>query len=83
MCMGNNPDCNQLFQGNGPVNTIVRLPESVCSLFLIFRSSNLPVELTIRTLSVARCHLRVWLNTRFFNPTWLLAVIARGLPSIN
>jgi hypothetical protein len=33
--MGNNPDCNHLFQGNGPVNTIVRLPESVCVLFSI------------------------------------------------
>ncbi|KAF8502657.1 hypothetical protein F5888DRAFT_1800191 [Russula emetica] len=28
MCENNNPDCNHLFQGNGAVNTIVRLPES-------------------------------------------------------
>jgi hypothetical protein len=30
MCKDNNPDCNHLFQGNGAVDTIVRLPESVC-----------------------------------------------------
>ncbi|KAF8496249.1 hypothetical protein F5888DRAFT_1946660 [Russula emetica] len=28
MCKDNNPDCNHLFQGNGAVNTIVRLSES-------------------------------------------------------
>ncbi|KAF8502608.1 hypothetical protein F5888DRAFT_1607712 [Russula emetica] len=28
MCKDNNPDCNHLFQDNGAVNTIVRLPES-------------------------------------------------------
>ncbi|KAN0123083.1 hypothetical protein V8E52_003036 [Russula decolorans] len=27
-CKDNNPDCNHLFQGNGAVNTLVRLPES-------------------------------------------------------
>jgi hypothetical protein len=27
-CQDNNPDCNHLFQGNGAVNTLVRLPES-------------------------------------------------------
>jgi hypothetical protein len=40
MCQNNNPDCNHLFQGNGAVNTIVRLPESVCCFcFQPFRSS--------------------------------------------
>ncbi|KAF8496243.1 hypothetical protein F5888DRAFT_418349 [Russula emetica] len=28
ICKDNNPDCNHLFQGNGAVNTIVRLSES-------------------------------------------------------
>jgi len=28
VCKDNNPDCDHLFQGNGAVNTIVRLPDS-------------------------------------------------------
>ena len=58
MCEDNNPNCNQLFQGNGAVNTIARLPENVDILFFFtFSSVDLPVELTIGILSVARIHL--------------------------
>ena len=53
VCEDNNPDCNHLFQGSGAVNTIVRLPENVRFFFI-----NLPPELIIWTLSVARIHLR-------------------------
>jgi hypothetical protein len=81
--MGNDPNCNHLFQGNGAVNTVVRLPESVRFFVFNFSFVDLPAGLTICTLSVARCHLRVWLKTKFFNPTWLLAVMARRLPSIS
>ena len=83
MCQGNNPDCNHLFQGNGAVDTLVRLPESVCFFVFNFSFIDLTAELIIWTLSVARCHLHVWLNTRFFNLTWLLVVMALRVLSIN
>ena len=82
MCKDNNPDCNHVFQGNGAVNTIVRLPENVCFVVSNLSFIDLPTELTIWTFSVARCHLHAWLNTRF-NLTWLLVVMARRVPSTN
>ena len=73
MCKDNNPDCDHLFQGNGAVNTIVRLPDSV----RLFYSSSIkmPAKLTIGTLSVVPCHLRAWLSIRSFSPTCLLALM--------
>jgi hypothetical protein len=54
-------------------------------VFLVIKLSAIdsPAELTIWSPSVARCHLHAWLNTRSFNPTWLLAAMARRPPSTN
>ena len=40
MCNDKNPKCNHLFLGNGAVNTIVRLPNSVCFLLLFLHRSS-------------------------------------------
>ena len=53
-------------------------PLSACLTAYVFLSLvDLPVELTVFTLSVAQCRLHVWLGITFFSLTCLLAPVRR------